>query len=425
MKILLCTVGGSHQPILKAIQAIEPDFVYFFCSPDTSESKGSAGQVTGEGNVIKASPKDDRPTLQNIPMQAGLPEDSFDVGTIPPDDLDQAFFKIRQDIVALTRRFAGARFFADYTGGTKTMTAALVLAAIESNDVELQIVTSMRKNLVGVKDGTEIATPVQIDRLRVDREMAACLATWQHFAYREAAAGLGAIRAPINVPNLKRLLIARELSHALADWDDFDHAGAYGHLQPIGRFVSSRAPWMLGALRTLTSDSNRQQEPARLHDLWLNAERRAAQGRFDDAVARIYRLIEWTAQWQLRIRLGIETAKLPKEMLPDGSTATPNDDGSYKVGLQDAWRVVRDRIGGPAGEFAATHGAELKNRVQARNLSILAHGFKPVTVDEWREMKTFAQERFLPVLNGLVCKAGLKTLPEQLPRDAKALLTED
>ena len=83
--ILLSTVGGSHQPILKAIRSITPEYVCFFCTEDNRQTgeRGSLSQVTGSGNVIKANPNDDRPTLPNIPTQAGLADNRFEVRIVP------------------------------------------------------------------------------------------------------------------------------------------------------------------------------------------------------------------------------------------------------------------------------------------------------------------------------------------------------
>lgn len=58
--VLVCTVGGSHQPIVTAIRAIKPAYVCFLCTdrdPNTGQP-GSRIQVEGTGNVIKAHPAD-------------------------------------------------------------------------------------------------------------------------------------------------------------------------------------------------------------------------------------------------------------------------------------------------------------------------------------------------------------------------------
>ena len=79
--VLLCTVGGSHQPILEAIRATSPAYVCFICSGRDTETErpGSIGQVTGSGSVIRAHRDDKKPTLPNIPTQAELEPDRFAV----------------------------------------------------------------------------------------------------------------------------------------------------------------------------------------------------------------------------------------------------------------------------------------------------------------------------------------------------------
>ena len=67
--VLLCTVGGSHEPILHAIKSVAPEYVCFFCTEGDPQigQRGSDVQVVGEGKVIKAKPKNEKPTLPNIP----------------------------------------------------------------------------------------------------------------------------------------------------------------------------------------------------------------------------------------------------------------------------------------------------------------------------------------------------------------------
>lgn len=92
-KVLVCTVGGSHEPIVTALRDARPDYVIFVCSgkdPATGRP-GSEEQILRPGNIIKARPDDARPTLLNIPAQAGMPRETFEVLRVPADDLDAAF----------------------------------------------------------------------------------------------------------------------------------------------------------------------------------------------------------------------------------------------------------------------------------------------------------------------------------------------
>ena len=425
-RFLLCTVGGSHQPILKAIESAAPTHVCFFCTDRDPETRrpGSIAQVTGLGKVIKADFGDDKPTLPNIPIQAGLDHSGFEARIVPADDLDGAYGVMRRAAADLAERFPGARLVADYSGGTKTMTAALVCAALERDDTELQLVAGARADLVRVRDGTEQAMTASVARLRLARAVAPYLAAWRRFAYHEAAEGLDGIRIAADAADRARLRLALALSQALARWDDFDHAGALKLVETYAGRVAPCYPAMLPALQCLTRDDDQRHAAARLWDLWLNAERRARQGRFDDATARVYRLIEWTAQWQLRTKLGADTADFPREWLPAGVDARPDRDGRIKIGLWSAWQVVGEHLQGPARELIADHGTELRDLLSIRNDSILAHGFRPVQRPEWERMGGWMQERFLPVLKHLAEESGLKKPLEQLPTEPPASLQE-
>lgn len=411
--ILLCTVGGAHQPILTAIRATSPQYVCFFCTAKdpVTNKPGSIIQVTGQGLVIMARGNDNKPTLSNIPAQAGLNRGQFETQIVPADDLDGAYFAMRNAIAELGKKFPGVRFIADYTGGTKTMTAALVCAALDRDDVELQLVAGARPNLVRVEDGTEQAMGASVDHLRLDRELKTHLRAWHRFAYREAADGLARIRITANDPRRTQLELARELSRALADWDNFDHEGAYRRLRIYGSQVAQCYPTMLQTLRLLA----KQNDPARLFDLYLNAERRATQGRFDDAIARWYRLMEWTAQWQLKENLDADTSNFPRELLPQNVDVAPDRDGKIELGLFKTWQVVEHHLPGPGQNFVKDHGAELHDLIYMRNASILAHGFRSVTDSDWQRVCSWTQENFLPVLRDLARKAGLKKEPHQLP----------
>lgn len=424
--VLLCTVGGSHQPILKAIESAEPRHVCFFCTdrdPETGKP-GSIVQVTGAGNVIKVGFGDDKPTLPNIPAQAGLGCDSFEDRIVPADDLDGAYAVMRRAAAELAERFPGAQLIADYSGGTKTMTAALVCAALERDDTELQLVAGARADLVRVRGGTERAMSASVARLRLNRAMAPYLDAWRRFAYHEAADGLDGIRIGAGDADIPRLALARGLSRALARWDDFDHPGALELLETYAGRVAPLYSALLPALRCLTRETETGHEPVRLWDLWWNAERRAHQGRYDDAIARVYRLIEWTAQWQLFARLGADTADFPRDRLPADVDARPDRDGKIKIGLWSAWQVVEEHLDGPARELITDHGAELRDLLSVRNDSILAHGFRPVRRPDWEPMRNWMQDRFLPVLGHLGRESGLKYPPEQLPSEPPAFLHE-
>ncbi len=262
--------------------------------------------------------------------------------------------------------------------------------------------------------------------LRLDRCIDEALGHWHSHSYRECEHLLRGLRAASDHTSFSRLTRALDISRSLASWDDFDHKTAYDILREYGRLLTPDLDWMLPALNNLIRDNRSAQEPARLIDLWWNAERRATQGRYDDAAGRWYRLMEWTAQWQLRSKLNVDTADVPPEMLPSDSDKSTERDNSRPVGLRDAWKIVAERLSGPASEFAVRVGSELVDLLNVRNNSLLAHGFEAVDKKKWLRIQQFTKECFLPTFLLLAADAGLqpdsKIQPRQLPTSPPSCL---
>ena len=415
--ILVCTVGGSHEPIITSIQDTTPDFVCFICSGEDPATgrPGSEMQITGAGNIIKRQPNDDKPTLPNIPAQAKLDDSKYEVVTIPVDDLDRAFVMIRQHMQALTERRPDARIIADYTGGAKSMSAALVMAAAENENIDLRLVTGARDGLGTVRPGMETATLASVEIARVQRAVKQFTGAWQYFAYGEATKGLARIKPRDPALNSK-VRVLKDLSKAFDDWDRFDHQSAAGIIDIYRKPIAPAHEHLLNAIKNLTKESERQ-EPARLLDLWLNALRRAEQGRFDDAVARLYRLLEWTAQWILRAHCNIDTADIPHDKIPAGMSIPANRKGQYQAGLINAWGLIGHWLpDSDAGQFSKQQLESMQNQINVRNYSILAHGYECISERDWQEFKRWVEDNFLALLKQEAEKAGLRQMPQQLPQ---------
>ena len=179
----------------------------------------------------------------------------------------------------------------------------------------------------------------------------------------------------------------------------------------IGRTQGAR----LSFLKLLASPENDpRKEAARLWDLWLNAERRAGQGRYDDAVARLYRLLEWTAQWLLEQK-GVCTSDLAPEQIPPGLEIPPNRDGKRQAWLVVAWELVANHVGGAAAEFDAAERNRMRNHLLVRNSSILAHGERPINQKDWDAFSGWIEQALLQLLEREAKSAGFRMRPAQLP----------
>jgi CRISPR-associated protein (TIGR02710 family) len=125
--------------------------------------------------------------------------------------------------------------------------------------------------------------------------------------------------------------------------------------------------------------------PGKYHvlDLLANAKRRKEEGRFDDAVARLYRAVEAIAQVALQERHGIgSTEKIPLDRIPEplrSEWASRANDGVVALGLQDAYALLAS-LNDPLGEkFQRASLNSRKSPLAVRNRSILAHGFERVS----------------------------------------------
>jgi CRISPR-associated protein (Cas_Cas02710) len=152
-KILIVTVGGSFQPIVTSIRSLQPNRVVFIVSDG---EKGSKSQVIGEGTpceIRRGAEVIER--LPNIPTQVNLGENfqsDRDLILIQnPDDLAECYCKIKACIEVLQQEISN-EIIADYTGGTKTLSASMVLAAVDCK-IPLYITIATRDNLIKVEKG--------------------------------------------------------------------------------------------------------------------------------------------------------------------------------------------------------------------------------------------------------------------------------
>lgn len=384
--LLVATVGGSPDAIVASLKHWRPSRVVFVASHQ------SAAQV-GEIRALAAG------------AGAPLPEGSHDTVVVDgAEDLNACVRTVRrleETVAEWRRRGDGFEIVVDPTGGTKTMAAALALCA-RRWPCRFSYVGGEQRTRGGVgvvESGFEriVHTANPWDSLGYQAIDDACRA-FDGGAFDLAFQALDAARNGADNGRVKRELLAlRHLAEAYGAWDRFRHEKAIKPLRDaietendlVAAIGSGRAERALGAARAHLQHLERLRDsstPTRalLVDLLANADRRRNEGRFDDAVARLYRATEVAAQLALRERHGIEsTSAVPLDRLPpplDTDWARQaRDDGTVMVGLQMAYELLR-ALGDPLAERFDTLGlAERKGSpLTARNDSILAHGFKPV-----------------------------------------------
>lgn len=393
----ICTVGGSHQPIVRAISDLQPERVLFVCSEDDKETgnKGSYISVTGKGNVNKSSPKLPKADLPNIITLARLSENQTEIIKVPSDDLSGCYFEIQQAI----RNIELSSLVANYTGGTKTMSAALAMIAADHN-IQLNLVVGTRADHVKVKNGSEESMPLDIDHLRYQRAIKPIALLWNHYSYHQAQTSAENILQTIKNKASRKLFI--QISKAFAAWDRFDHRQAADILEnyrpKIARYYAGHLTVLKHLIDAVHPENKVKYTPYQIYDVWNSAERKATQGYYDDAIARAYRVLEWTAQWILLKEKDWKTGDLPDRQFPEEITITSNRRGQKQAGLYAAWQLLELHAQEPVQAFVKAQLETMMHHLQVRNNSILAHGFETVNREQWQALHIWMTEHFLPML---------------------------
>jgi CRISPR-associated protein (TIGR02710 family) len=140
-----------------------------------------------------------------------------------------------------------------------------------------------------------------------------------------------------------------------------------------------------------------------VEDMLLNAERRAVQGRYDDAVARVYRALELIPHTRLRELWEIDPSDVDLEKMPAAkrSLIVTRELGERKiqVPLLLSWQLLKDDEA--VGPWFPENRARMLNWLKFRNRSILAHGLQPI------DAGTYSRAR----VDGMrLCRAALERL---------------
>ncbi|NJK51825.1 MAG: TIGR02710 family CRISPR-associated protein [Leptolyngbyaceae cyanobacterium SU_3_3] len=401
-KILFITVGGSHQPIVTSIQILQPDRVIFICSDG---NRGSKSQVIGEGTPCEVRRGNEiLERLPNIPQQAKL-GDRFqpnqDLVLIQePDDLAECYVTCSAKIQQIQQQIPDAQLMADYTGGTKSMSVGLSMAALDYRST-LYLTTATRTNIIRVDRG-EITGQVSISPVVVQRVIEQFLpVVLEQYNY------------PAAITELKRLLpemaLPSEIKRKLHDlhacccgldaWDRFNHREALEFLIPymqkpsikevvlfLKRVIDSRSKMDSSFSGEEGSNGNGYEI---VEDLLLNAERRATQQRYDDAVGRLYRALELLAQIRLQQQYEIQTDDVDLNKLPEAlhsryEQRQKNHRSSIQLALRESYQLLAE-LDDRLGDLYKARENRVIDSLKIRNNSLFAHGFQPISNGDYQK----------------------------------------
>lgn len=427
--ILFITVGGSPSPIITAIQTLSPDRVIFICSDGP---RGSLSQIIGEGTpceIRRGAEVIDR--LPNLPIHLGLgdrfnPETDM-VTLTDPDDLSEGYQQISLKIRDIKQAQPDAQIYADYTGGTKTMSLSLGAAALDYG-LSLYLTTSgTRENLFRVERGQSTSRATS-STVTIERTLTQELPRFlEQYNYGGAIALLNTLLTTYELPRDQRRRI-QELQDICAGfdaWDRFDHLEAWNllsmqmsriqaHGLALKRVLNSRAMIepVFEPVETISGHGYELVE-----DLLLNAQRRAHQQRYDDAVGRLYRALELLAQIRLKQKHEIDTgdtdlAKLPEDLRDRYAAERNPRNHKIQLPLWKSYTLLSELPEDSVGQYFKSEQKHLLSALEVRNHSLFAHGFKPINAADYQGSGTIMYNFIETALGQLIPPKQRNPLPQ-------------
>ena len=387
----LVSVGGSPAPVLLTLRQHRPTHVWYFCSAGSRD-------VADEIHV----------QLDWHPDRDFIEIDRF-------EELGPCYRALRAAIPALLGKWKvrPADVLVDYTGGTKTMSAALVLAATELFDQFSYVGGEQRgKGGLGVtvdgKERTHYQTNPWSDLAIREVERACDL--WAGCQFDSAAKMLREV-AP-RVPQRLRFETVAEIADAMAARHRLNFRDAQKLLGGAARQLpalfdggddAGLVAFAQGAIEVCAACTKGVATTEFLRELLDNTLRTAAQGRFEDAAARLYRAMEMQGQlWLAEVTQGaFQNGRLkPDTALPSPLAALafcqPGARGEVSLSLEQIYLALHQlgdaRAGTVASDLALEKNSCWRLATKKRNTSILAHGVQPIGADGLAQMKQLAAE---------------------------------
>ena len=346
--------------LLTSIEHYNPDIIVFFGSEESKETIES----------LKAQYHDKKGRdLRNYEF----------VRLDDIDDFYECYVKMEEEI---KRKEGDYEIIIDYTSGTKTMTTSAAICAMLYQK-KLSLIEGKRGKDGIVMRGTEAPKEQSLfaayDKFLLDKAKEA----FNSYRFGEAMGYIDKIVALEEKETYRKIVQAYDL------WDKFEHASAYEILREIRREFRANKEF----LAKLIKAGREKPSPYIIVDILNNAKRRIEEGKYDDAVARLYRTVELIAQYILREKYDIDSSNVDiwhlqalgmEGKIREKYEGLRDEKGKIKLSLKRDYELLKD-LGDEMGKrfFEDNLMQELLSK---RNNSILAHGLEPVSREDAEKM---------------------------------------
>lgn len=308
------------------------------------------------------------------------------------NDVEKIYFEYVQFIRELENKgFSPGQIVADYTSGTKSMSAGCLLASFAVGVGTISYVYGERDAGGRVVAGTERPMSFQPNRIFAEKFLSQARHLFNIHRFESCGVLCEEVEKIIAVTEvIDESRFLRRLSLAYDCWDRFEFKKALEYLSELKDNPMLQRYGIKSRTETNKTFLFREKEALycyeRVVDLIANAKRRFEdEGRFDDGLARLYRGFEYLSQVRLyKDHNSIETGSLDVQKLPESLRGKyrkkNNEAGKIQISLfagYDLLKDLDDRLGIKFMEDFKNNKS-LKLALKKRNDSILAHGFTPI-----------------------------------------------
>ena len=392
-KAMIITIGTGRtgqditHAICLSIKQQNPAYIVFF---KTSESEKTM------------------PFIRQNPILEGKRYEEIEISN--PDDVEKIAVECQEAITALSKKGYDLQdMVADYTSGTKAMSAGLTIAAIKCNVGSLVYVTGDKGEGGRVISGTERPIALQPNRIMANSLFQDAIGLFNIYQYDTCLETLMKAGKLLADPAfINKVNTLETLSKAYMSWDKFHINESFNFLKESKKekFLQE---W--GIERQIKNNKQvlyKEREnkfcEERMVDLLENARRRGeVEKKFDDAIARLYRLCEYIAQFYISQRnlyrkkgsevdtSDLDVSNLPANLQDKYRKYRDSKDGKVKLSLYASYDLLFDLDELP-GKYFFKDEKKTKKLLGLRNNSILAHGFNPVSEKIYEEMFIFMED---------------------------------
>lgn len=393
VEAMIVSVGGSIEPLIATLRDHRPGMVIFFASEQSVELIGAITDRLRNEGICSSDRK---------------------VVTSDPQDLLACYEEaLRCATLVAELGIPPGQVAVDFTGGTKVMSVALALATVGKGFSFVYVGGHKRS-----KDGRGVVitgSEAIIHRddpfavFAVEERMRLAL-FFRTFQFTAAKALLQTVLArPLCAPDRLAFELIGEVAQGYLHWERFEYERALDVLSrcskkwkvavqanPGLRYASvlntleANVRW----LEQLAGHTNRFKRCHQLYvaDLLANADRRAAEGSYDDGIVRLYRALELGAQVSIQRRLGCGTDRVPIDQVPEPIRADflaryrQDEAGTLQLPLEAGYRLSA-ALGEPEGQYFEQQRLQFKKVQAARNSSWLAHGMNPANEKDYHHLR--------------------------------------